>query len=100
MNHSIAIHGHRPTEHAHQLRVFAVGILCLVLAVLSFEVMSRSVAGLRAAASEKSAVAEASVTYPARELPREWRYEPQGVRYHHMYRQEPAPQRLDWIRGR
>ena len=34
---------------------------------------------------------------PARELPREWRWERQPVDYQHMYRNK-SPQQLDWIR--
>lgn len=34
---------------------------------------------------------------PARELPREWRWERKPVDFQHMYRNE-SPQRLGWIR--
>jgi len=77
----------------------ALGVLIgLIAGVLGFALVESTVGAVRVALSvETPAVAEATVEYPARELPREWRWERKPVEYEHMYRKQESP-RLDWIR--
>ncbi len=69
---------------------FLIGVLGLAIAVSTVDVV-------RAAIVEEAATVEPVVEYPARELPREWQWQPKGLEYEHMYMQRKSP-RSDWIR--
>jgi hypothetical protein len=80
-------------EHRGFLRTFvgaALGILGFAIATTLFDVVQTAVA-------ERTAAAEPVADFPVRELPPEWRWQPKGVEYEHMYRDKTSP-RLDWIR--
>ena len=100
MSHTIAIQ--QPRHYGQNLarvRYLLLGaFLGLVIGALGFAAVASSVDVVRAAWLERSAAAEQIVSYPPRELPREWRWEPKAVEFEHMYRQQAAP-RIDWIRG-
>jgi hypothetical protein len=68
----------------------SLGVLGFAIATTLFDVVQTAVA-------ERGAVVEAVADFPAPDLPREWRWQPTGVEYEHMYRDKTSPQ-LDWIR--
>lgn len=95
MSDSLSIHGHPQVERKYGQRPrWAAAILLLGLV---FGVFVSGTGGVRFALPAKAATAEPSDEHPARELPREWRWERKSVEFDHMYRNE-APQRLGWIR--
>lgn len=99
MSQSLAIPRFRSAEtgrvrHRHLWLGAALGAL---LGALGFAAAESALGVVRAAFAPETAVAENVREFPSRELPREWRWEPQGVRFEHMYRQKGSP-RLDWIR--
>lgn len=99
MSHSIAIphHRHDGQRLARARYLLLSAFLGLVIGALGFAVVASTVDAVRAALLERSAAAERVVSYPPRELPREWRWAPKAVEFEHMYRQQAAP-RIDWIR--
>jgi len=103
MSESIAIFPqHRPAgRELGRARYLAFGALMgLIIGVFGFAVVASTVDLVQAALSSQTsaAVAEPLIEYPARELPREWRWERKPVAVEHMYRQQASP-RLDWIRN-
>ena len=99
MSESITIPHHRPARRdgvrAHYL--FVSALLALIIGGLGYAIVASTVDAVRAGISDANAIAEPVVEYPARELPAEWRWEPKGVEFEHMYRQKASP-RIDWIR--
>ncbi len=100
MSHAIAIY--QPLHHRQNLARARYRLLSaflgLIIGALGFAIVASTIDVVRAASLERSAAAESVVSYPPRELPREWRWEPKTVEYEHMFRQQAAP-RIDWIRN-
>jgi hypothetical protein len=95
MSHGIAIPHHRPAGHGHHL-VLSVLLVALV-GGLGLAIVGSAVDAVRGAFAEETATSEPRVEFAARELPREWQWQPSGVAVEHMYGQH-KPARLDWIR--
>ena len=49
--------------------------------------------------TEKSATANSAPAWAEREIPEEWKWKPNPVKYEHMYRKTHQPRRDPWIRG-
>lgn len=99
MTESIAIPhrrlARREPGRAHHLLLGA--LLGVIIGALGFAIVVSTVDVVRVAFVEKAPTATSLVEFPARELPPEWRWQPNGVPVEHMYRQHTPP-RLDWIR--
>lgn len=72
-------------------------LLGVTLGILGFAIATTLFDVARSAVVERTAIVEPVVDFPVRELPPEWRWQPRGVDYEHMYRIKTSP-RLDWIR--
>lgn len=72
--------------------------LVLLLAVLGLAIATSLFDVVRGAPTGRDEVAATAVTFPARELPREWRWAPQSVETEHMYRDKQEPKPRKWIR--
>jgi hypothetical protein len=72
-------------------------LLGVTLGVLGFAIAATFFDVVQTAVAERAAMIEPVAEFPVRELPAEWRWQPKGVEYEHMYRDKTSP-RLDWIR--
>ncbi len=99
MSELIAIPQQRPVanERGRGHPRFFRALLGLTIGVLGFAVAASGFDLVRTVVAEEIAASEAVADHPAPELPPEWRWQPQGVEYEHMYRHQTSP-RLDWIR--
>jgi hypothetical protein len=99
MSEMIAIPRHRPAgnERGRGHPRFIRALLGLTIGVLGFAVAASGFDLVRTVVAEQAATLEPVVNHPAPELPPEWRWQPKGVEYEHMYRKKTSP-RFDWIR--
>ncbi len=106
MSHSIAIpHYHRPAAHKqerdprHTRRLFLSALLGMIIVGLGFTITVSSMDAVHASLDVLSQEVVPDVSYPRKELPREWQWNPKPVKYEFMYRGGVKPDRIDWIRN-
>ena len=105
MSHSIAIpHYTRPAAHKrardprHTRHWFLSALLGVIIVALGITITVSSMDAVRASLAVQSYEVVPAVSYPRRELPPEWQWNPKPGNYDSMYR-GVKPDRIDWIRN-
>ena len=99
MSEMIAIPQYRSAgnEWGREHPRFFRACLGLTIGVLGFAIVMSAFDVVRSAQADQTATVEPAADLLAPDLPREWRWQPKGVEFEHMYRHKTSP-RLDWIR--
>lgn len=81
----------------HAALMAALGALVLAIVIVG---VTESTISLVQASLARPAEIESTVAYPAREFPREWRWERDAISFDHMYREDRAVAgEFEWIRN-
>jgi hypothetical protein len=99
MSHAVALRPGRTNtpERSRHRHAFIAASLGVLVGGLGVAVASLAFDAVQSAFTNVSEPVVSPSPLPARELPAEWRWQPRGVEYEHMYRAERT-KRPDWIR--